>query len=247
MKKITILLALALAIGVMFVGCGNTEAPAVETVNWISPMISFQTQYNSASVWNSDYALHRNPTFEYVLMLDGEEVAITADALIAGGAIPATLQLAYNGTGSYLTRIVAYAYTFFDHGRPTRIAAHAGGADDPNPQHILVLWQNPANGHWFNLIQDGIGRTEATLGAHHGDLTSLVRDTPQYTFYLNSETVGDISELNLFIVATQQPTRDDDFERSGYSLTFAVEVPDIDHHFHTWEILAASGTAVIVD
>jgi len=245
MKKLALLLALILIVGTMFTGCGTNEN-SEEAVAWISPMISFSTERNTTSVWDSQYALHRNPTYEYVFRLDGAEVAITEDALIAGGAILATVRLAYDGDGSYLTRVVAYAYTFFDHGRPSRIPAHVGGADDPNPQVILVLWQNPANGHWFNLIQDSIGRTVATMGEHHDGLMSLVRDTPQYTFRFNSETVGDISELNLFIVPTVRPTRDDEYTRSGYSLTFAIETPDIDHHFHTWEILAASGTMVIV-
>jgi len=30
-------------------------------------------------------------------------------------------------------------------------------------------------------------------------------------------------------------------------LFFTIELPDIDHHFHSWELLAASGTMVIVE
>ncbi|MCL2396750.1 MAG: hypothetical protein FWC93_01660 [Defluviitaleaceae bacterium] len=238
MKKTTLLLALVLLAVMIFAACsrGGTE--------WISPMVSFNIDGQRASAWSSQYDLHRNETFEYVFRLNNADVPITPAALIDGGALPATVNLSYDGEGDYLTRIVVFAYNFFDHGRPARIAAHGG---EPNPQEILVLWQNPANGHWFNLIQDGIGRTAATMGEHHDDLMSLVRDTPQYTFRLNSETVQDISELDLFIVATTGPTRDDEYTRSGYSLTFAIETPDIDNHFHSWELLAASGTMVIVE
>jgi len=241
MKKIILLLALALVMSVAFVGCSQDDP---ESVNWISPMVSFNIAGNAASVWGSQYDLHRNETFEYVFMLDGVETPITAAALLSGGAVPANISMSYGGDGEYLARLVVFAYEFFDHGRPQRIAAHGGGI---NPQEILVLWQNPANGHWFNLIQDGIGRTDATMGDHHDGLLSLVRDTAQYTFRLNSETIQDISELELFIVATARPTMEDDYNRSGYSLTFAIETPDIDHHFHSWELLVASGTMIIVE
>jgi len=241
MKKFITILALALVMSVAFVGCSQDEP---ESVKWISPMVSFDINGDTASVWNSQYDLHRNETFEYVFMLDGVETPITSEALLSGGAVPAAINMSYDGDGEYLARLVVFAYQFFDHGRPQRIAAHAAGI---NPQEILVLWQNPANGHWFNLIQDGIGRTEATMGGHHDGLLSLVRDTPQYTFRLNSETIQDISELELFIVATARPTREDEYNRSGYSLTFAIETPDIDHHFHSWELLVASGTMIVVE
>ena len=245
MKKLLAILLLALLASIAFVGCGSNEpvAPA-DAVNWVSPMVSFNIDGTSTSAWDSQYDLHRNETFEYVFRRDGAEVPITAEALVAGGALPATVNIAYGGTGDYLTRLVVFAYEFFDHGRPARVAAHGA---TPNPQEILVLWRNPENGHWFNLIQDGIGRTAATLGYHHDGLLSLVRGTAQYSFRLNSETVQNISELELFIVATAGPTREDDYERSGYSLTFAVELPDIDHHFHSWELLVSSGTMIIVE
>jgi len=242
MKKLIAISALILAISIVLVGCNSNESSG--SVDWISPMVSFNIDENTTSIWNSQYALHRNETFEYVFRLDGQEVAITAEALIAGGAVPATINLAYGGEGEYLSRLVVFAYEFFDHGRPVRINAHAAA---PNPQEILVLWRNPANNQWFNLIQDGIGRTEATLGNHNDGLMSLIRDTPQITFRLNSETIQDISELEVFIVAPSRPTREDAYERSGYSLLFAIETPDIDHHFHGWEIIASSGTMIIVE
>lgn len=248
MKKFVLLFVLALVMGIALVGCnqnGSDEPAApLASANWVSPMLSFSIDGNTTTVWDSIYDLHRNETFEYVFRLDGEDVPITAEALISGGALPATASLSYAGEGEYLSRIVVFAYEFFDHGRPERIAAHAGGI---NPQEILVLWQNPENGHWFNLIQDSIGRTAATLGYNHDGLLSLVRDTPQYTFRLNSETIQNISEMELFVVATARPTREDEHERSGYSLLLAIETPDIDHHFHSWELLVASGTMIIVE
>jgi len=241
MKKAVMYLATALIVAisiVAFAGCGQTEH------EWLSPMISFEIDNQTASLWNSRYALHRNETFEYVFHNDGIESEINREALLAGGALPATVRLAYGGDGEYLARLVVFAYNFFDHGRPARINAHAA---TPNPQEILVLWQNPENGFWFNLIQDGIGRTTATQGANHDNLVSLRNGNDVYTFRFNSETVEDISELELFIIATAAPTRDDDFERSGYSLSFTIELPDMDNHFHSWEILAAAGTMLTVE
>jgi len=252
MKKILSLLSLALIFSMALAGCnqngdGDSEVAVAVVdgnVDWISPMVSFNIDGTTASVWDSQYDLHRNETFEYVFRLDGVEVPITEEALLSGGAVPATVNLSYGGAGEYLSRLVVFAYEFFDHGRPARIAAHAAA---PNPADIMVLWRNPKNNHWFNLIQDGIGRTHATQGYHNDELLSLVRETPQYTFRLNSETIQDISELELFIVATARPTREDEYERSGYSLTFTIELPDIDHHFHSWELLVASGTMIIVE
>jgi len=242
MKKTVLFLILVFMISVILTGCDRSET--FDPIDWLSPMVSFSAKENTVHVWSGQYDLHRNGTFEYVFRLDGVEVPITSQALLSGGAIPAIVELSYGGEGEYLTRIVAFAYEFFDHGRPERITAHAAS---PNPQEILVLWQNPENNQWFNLIQDSIGRTAATLGEHNDGLVSLVRGTPQYTFKLNSETINNISELELFIIATARPTREVEYERSGYSLTFAIETPDIDHHFHSWEILVSSGLMIIVE
>jgi len=239
-KKYILLLLLAIMASLVFVGCSNDNY----STNWLSPMISIEKGTHVISLWNSAYDLRRNETFEFVFR-QGEglnDIEITPAALIAGGAVPATLRVNYGGNNEYMVRLVAFAYSFFDHGRPTRIAAHMA---EPNPQEIMVLWQNPENGHWFNLVQNGIGHA-VTLGENHNDLVSLRNGNPVYTFLLNNETVGQISEMNVFIVATAAPTREDDYDRSGYSILFTLELPDIDNHFHSWEILAACGTMFVV-
>ena len=239
MKKYILLLLLAMT-GLVLVGCNNGN----EISEWLSPMISIEKQSNTVALWNSRYDLHRNETFEYVFR-EGDslnDIAITSELLIAGGAVPATIRVNYGGNGEHMVRLVAFAYNFFDHGRPTRINAHAA---TPNPQEIMVLWRNPENGHWFSLIQNGIGHA-VTLGENHNDLVSLRNGNPVYTFLLNSETVENISELEVFIVATAAPTREDEYERSGYSILFTLELPDLDNHFHSWEILAACGTMLLV-
>jgi hypothetical protein len=182
---------------------------------------------------------------EYVFR-DGNfnEIAITSEALIAGGAVPASLRVLYGGDGQHLVRLVAFAYSFFDHGRPVRINAHAA---NPNPQDIMVLWQNPENGHWFNMIQNGIGREAITKGQHHEGLVSLRNGSDVYTFLLNSETAEALSQITVYIVAASAPTREDSYDRSGYSILFALELPDLDNHFHSWELLAACGTMLLVE
>ena len=247
MKKYIFFLLLVTFAGLILMGCSSdNNDDSVNSANWLSPTISIEQSTNNVPLWNGAYNLHRNETMEYVFR-DGDDfadIAITSDALIAGGAVPATLRMAYGGEGQHLIRVVAFAYNFFDHGRPTRISAHAA---DPNPQEIIVLWQNPENGHWFSMIQNGIGREAITLGQHHDELVSLRNGSDVYTFLLNSETVETLSELPVYIIATAAPTRDDDYERSGYSILFTLELPDIDNHFHSWEILVACGTMFLVD
>lgn len=243
MKKLILFLILPLMAGLVLVGCSSNNN---DTVSWLSPAISIEKATNTVSLWSGTYNLHRNETMEYVFRADGDfnDIDITPDALIAGGAIPATMRVAYGGDGQHLVRLVAFAYNFFDHGRPTRLNAHIA---DPNPQEILILWQNPENRHWFNMIQNGIGREAVTLGQHHNGLVSLRNGNDVYTFLLNSETVETLSELTVYIIATSAPTREDEYERSGYSILFTLELPDIDNHFHSWEILAACGTMLLVE
>ena len=243
MKKIMLLLILVIAVGLVLAGCSSDNG---DTVNWLSPMISIEKSTYTVSLWSGTYNLHRNETMEYVFRVgdDFNDIAITSDVLILGGAIPATLRVAYGGDGQHLVRLVAFAYSFFDHGRPTRLNAHTA---NPNPQEILVLWQNPENGHWFNMIQNGVGREAVTLGQHHGELVSLRNESEVYTFLLNSETAQTLSELTVYIIATTAPTREEDYDRSGYSILFTLELPDLDNHFHSWEILAACGTMFLVE
>ncbi|MCL2223012.1 MAG: hypothetical protein FWC20_11910 [Oscillospiraceae bacterium] len=242
MKKFILFLLLAIIASLALVGCSSEDSAVA---NWLSPMISIEKEPNTVSLWSGTYNLHRNETMEYVFR-DGDDfndIAITSEALIAGGAVPATLRVAYGGSEQYLVRLVAFAYSFFDHGRPTRLNAHAA---DPNPQEILVLWQNPGNGHWFSMIQNGVGREAITLGEHNDELVSLRNGSDVYTFLLNNETVEIISEMTLYIIATAAPTREEEYDRSGYSILFTLELPDIDNHFHSWEILAACGTMLLV-
>jgi len=244
MKKYILVLLLAIAASIILVGCNSDSTTTADSTNWLSPMISIEKPTHEISLWNSTYNLHRNETFELVFRQGDslEDVTITPEALRAGGAMPATIHVNYGGNNDYMVRLVAFAYNFFDHGRPTRINAHAAA---PNPQEVMVLWQNPENGHWFNLIQNGVGHP-VTLGQQHNELVSMRNGNPVYTFLLNSETVSQIAEMDVFIVATTAPTREDDYERSGYSILFTLELPDIDNHFHSWEILAACGTMFVI-
>jgi len=237
MKKLFAMLAVMASL--VLVGCGDNASD--DGIRWISPMISIEKDTHALPLWSGTYNLHRNETMEYTFR-DGDDfmdIAITSDALIAGGAVPATLRVAYGGEGQHLVRLVAFAYNFFDHGRPTRIPAHTA---EPNPQEIMVLWQNPENGHWFSMIQNGVGRESITMGQHNNELVSNRHGGEVYTFLLNSETAHILSELTVYVIATAAPTREDEYERSGYSILFTLELPDIDNHFHSWEILAASGT-----
>jgi len=244
MKKAKIsVLAVVLALMIVFaVGCNEY----VCSVNWISPMLSIQTHTQAQSttpitnVWDSDYELHRTTTNNFVFRKDGVESAITETALVAGGAVRTTVNFAYEGDGSYYIRFVAFAYEFFDHGRAdVRLrpaAAHTAG--------IFVFWKNPANGQFFNIIQHSIG-SDVSRGSTHTipNLTNPNATVPVIT--LTSENAADFNEMELFIVALSRPTRDTDFNRSGYKITLAVEMPDWDNHFHGWEFLVSTSTGVV--
>jgi len=240
MKKFILVLALAILASLVLVGCSDNG-----TASWLSPTISLEKNTHNLPIWSGTYNLHRNETMEYVFREgdDISDITITSAALVAGGAVPATLRVAYDGDGQHLVRLVAFAYEFFDHGRPVRINAHAA---NPNPADIVVLWQNPENGHWFSMVQNGVGREAVTLGQHHNNLVSQRNGSDVYTFLLDSETVEAISEMTVYIIATTAPTRESDYERSGYSILFTLELPDVDNHFHSWEILAACGTMFLV-
>jgi predicted small secreted protein len=241
MKRLALFLVLVIMTSFVIIGCNNNN----DTTNWLSPMIAIEKDEFEVTLWNSQYNLHRNETSEYVFITDDilDSTEISSDELLAGGALPATIRVEYDGAGQHLVRLVAFAYDFFDHGRPTRLAAHA---PEPNPQEILVLWRNPENGQWFNMVQNGIGREETTLGYNHEELVSLRNDNPVYTFLLNNETVNELSEIEVYIIANVAPTREEEYERSGYSILFTLELPDLDNHFHGWEILAACGTMIVV-
>jgi len=243
MKKIMVCFILVILGSLVLVGCGSDNG---DSADWLSPAISIEKNTNTVPLWSGTYNLHRNETMDYIFRAgdDFNDIAITSEALLAGGAVPATLRVAYGGDGQHLVRLVAFAYNFFDHGRPVRINAHAAS---PNPQDIIVLWQNPENRHWFSMLQNGVGREAITLGQHHEELVSQRNGSDVYTFLLNSETVETLSEMRVYIIATSAPTRDDDYDRSGYSIIFALELPDLDNHFHSWEILAACGTMFLVD
>jgi len=226
----------------LIVACGRHNSAA----DWPAPSMSIEKDTHAVSLWDGTHQLHRNETMEYVFRADGDfvDIAITSDALLAGGAVPATLRVAYGGSGQHPVRLVAFAYEFFDHGRPVRLNAHTA---TPNPQDIMVLWQNPDNGHWFNMVQNGVGREAVTMGAHNDGLVSLRNGSDVYTFLLNSDTVATLDALTVYIIATAAPTRTSEYERSGYSILFTLEQPDLDNHFHGWEILAAGGTMFIVE
>jgi len=204
-----------------------------EPVVWYSPMIAVEAygDTNSVRLWKGEFGLFRNTSFEYVLRdADGTQSVITPDALIAGGALSATVRIAYDGDSERMVRIGAFAYSFFDHGRAYPIDAHLS---EPNPPDVLVLWHNPVSGQWYNLIQDPVGRTETTLGE------------PNY-FLLNRDTVEQIGELEVFVIPIAKPTRAEDHYRSGYVLKFAVELPDMDNHFHGREVWTTASIPIVV-
>jgi len=159
--------------------------------------------------------------YEGELALDG----LSSDVLIENGALKATLRVAYGGDTYYTARVGAFVYSFFDYERPVRLPVYS--------DEVLVLWQNP-DGQWFNLMQTPIGHSPDTLGE------------PNF-FLLNAQTVAQLSELEVFIVPTVAPARNSHYDRSGYVLMFAVELPDERRHFHGREMIAAASVALAME
>ena len=221
---------------IFFTGCASA-------VNWISPMLSFDVESNQAYVWDGEHNFMRTGTNNVVFAGTGAP-AITADALLAGGAVRATVNIAYEGDGEFYTRLVAFTYEFFDHARLTTRMVPVAAQNAP----ILVLWQNPQNGHWFSIIHDTIGSQDAT--GSNMTVQSLRNPYPggqNHAIRLNRDTIADFSEIEFFIVPATRPTRDNlAYTHTGYVVTFAIETPDGDNHFHIFETLVSSSTRIFV-
>jgi len=231
-KKLSIItVSMILFASIFFTGCANT-------VNWISPMLFFDVESNTTAVWSGEHGFERNDGLQYIGFSGDNAPDITAEALIAGGAIRSTVNIAYDGDDSYYVRITAFVYYFFDHARlTTRMGNNTIDS-------IIVLWRNPANGHWFNIIRDTIGSHAARGGYPH--INSLSHGGAQHVIKLNRETVADFSELELFIVPISRPTRDTAYVYSGYVVNIAIELPDSNNHFHIFETIATSSTRIFV-
>ncbi|MCL2861220.1 MAG: hypothetical protein FWE22_02290 [Firmicutes bacterium] len=231
MKKIKFsVLTMVLALMMVFaVGCGGN-------IHWLAPMLSIEAETNTASVWDSDYELIRLGTGAFVLQYDGEDVPITEEALIAGGAVRTTVYFSYNGGEDYFVRFAAFAYEFIGHARPATRLTPAQSSS------IRVLWRNPYNNQFFCIIQNTIGSLDVTNANYQ--LTSLRTGNPQSVIRLNRENASDFNQMELFVVAHCTP---DLQTRSGYVLTFAFELPDFDNHFHGFNTLVSSSTAIIFE
>ncbi|MCL2177729.1 MAG: hypothetical protein FWB72_07320 [Firmicutes bacterium] len=232
--KALIVIALSILTALSFAACSNGGSDTV----WLSPMLSFNTQTNETHKWDSEYTLYRHSALGNIVFRGAggtDDIAITPEALIAGGAVKASVGVAYGGDKHHLVRIVAFAYTFFNHDRPLRMA-HV-------PQGIMVLWHNPANNQWFNLIQNSIGGAVQTGGVHNDGLVSLRNGSNQLSKIIDGNT--NLS-FDVFIVPLHAPTREDVYTRSGFVIQLALDTPDLDNHFHGYEILVSSNTAIVI-
>ena len=208
---------------------------------WISPMLSFNLDEDTTTVWSGD-TLHRFETGNFVFGNAATNEAITEQALLDGGAIQATVNFAYEGDGTHYIRFAAFTYIYFDHGRPIQMP-QATMAE--RGQGVIVLWRNPANNNWFNIRQNPIGSNIATGST--AEVESLRTGNPNPVIRIDRNTTSNFSTIELFIIPISRPTRDTAFTRTGYVINFAVETPDFDNHFHGFEILASSKTAIVVD
>jgi len=241
-KKIIAIVAILSFSLIAFVACGNDN-----DVSWISPMLSFEVDNNETTVW-SGADLVRTAVGGNPMVFDGANSDITAEALVAGGAVRSTVNIAYDGDGEFYVRLVAFAYEFSGHGRLTTRLAQTSPS-------VMVLWRNPANGHWFNIIRETVGSHEARASNHH--IYSLSHGGANPVIRLNRETVGDFSELELFIVPTIVPERiyrtpagaTDPVQDtvSGFVINFTIELPDTNNHFHIFETVATSSTRIFVE
>jgi len=249
-KLIAITAVLAIALSVLVLAaCEDTIV--YRDINWLNPKLSFEAEQNatiitpyadeevkvsSAAIWSgADFArtaVGGNP-HEFV-----GGAAITEEALIAGGALRSSLNIAYGGDDSYYVRIVAFVYEFFDH---ARLNTRLGNQTESS---IMVLWQNPKNGHWFNIIRETIGSHEARASNHH--IYSRSHGGVQAVIKLDRQTVADFSELELFIVAIARPTRETAYTHAGYVVSIALELSDSNNHFHIFETMATASTRIFV-
>jgi len=161
---------------------------------------------------------------------------MTRQELITAGAVRMTTQVEYKGTDIDI-RLGASVQEFSGHDLNQNVIV--------SNNDVLVLWR-ANNGEWHN-IRGSAGRRAISQQLNSED-----------DFTLTKKSVNQIAEMEFFIVVTRSTTL---LERAaaagrnagpdsfgGFVITFIVEKGDAWHnHFHRYEVLGASSTALLVE
>ncbi|MCL2702379.1 MAG: hypothetical protein FWE91_02060 [Defluviitaleaceae bacterium] len=256
MKK-KILLTLAAAVLLLAFGAQSLSAAA-----WISPMLSISIDgENKASVFcgealieiaANDFGREKRGMIAAETPAEGVPLVlseITAEELIAGGALKLTASFAYDGDEEYGIRFRFRVDRFQGHS----VTQYGLGAD----AGVLILWQD-ADGIWRNIRRTGWGG-EFTGGtdtpgwfypAAHATLSGT--PYPVFTFDINRENAADFASQDFYLVFIEEvPFRINDDgaaadHTSGYVITYQAELPDGDGHFHNFLVLASASVYVHV-
>jgi hypothetical protein len=271
MKKAIAFLLIALLITALFAGCTKNEIPVhttptsqiiteviteyietVQEIDWLSPMLSVSVSANEASVFDGVLAVidtndfgreNRGMVVAEIPVEGGATVPaqLTAADLLSMGAVKMTADFAYKGDKEYNIRFRVRVDMFQGHSVTTYgLGAMTG---------VLVLWQD-ANGTWWNIRRTGWGG-EFTGGTDTpGWFNAAGEPYPVFTFDINKDTAANYEIQDFYIVFLDEaPLRKNDAgivtdETAGYVITYQVELPDDDGHFHNFLILASASNYI---
>jgi hypothetical protein len=239
--KILCMVLLICAAGMSLTVCGVKQ----ESINWIAPMLSFTTSSGVANIYNGEINVARtNSTEEETPVVRTGQVTtagITEASLINNGAIKATAKLSYNGNDEFLVRFRVLIDEFSGHSVVNRRLPNASG---DNKDRILVLWKD-SNGTWWDIRRSSLG-TANTGGTENQFTLEFGRNADITAIAINKDTVSKYASLDFYIIVLDLPRQHE--EVAGYIITYYMELPDrYAGHFHGYEILVSTSTAIAVE
>jgi len=221
--------------------CGEAE----ESVDWIVPMMTFAQGSNTAALYTGEINAARANSGEGVtpVIRTGQvtSAGITEASLIQNGAVKKTVKLSYNGDAEFLVRFRVVIDEFSGHSIVNRRLANAS---NDAADRILVLWKD-SNGTWWDIRRSQIGGAN-TGGTNSQFVLNNGTNTNVTALKINKNTISQYASVDLYIVVLDPPAQNE--EVAGYIITYYAELPDrYAGHFHGYEILASTSTAVAVE
>jgi len=233
--------------GISFISCASIQMNAndgiEETgifVDWIAPMLLLVPESDIINLYNGTINVARANSDEGVRTGQVTTAGITEESLIANGAIKATAQLRYNGDDEFLVRFRIVIDEFSGHNIVNRRLSNATGE---NNDRVLVLWKDP-DGIWWDLRRSALGVAN-TGGSVNRFILGNYNIIYLPAIKLDKNTAPDYESVDLYIVVLDPAMENDDV--AGYIITYYAEMPDrYAGHFHGYEILVSTSTAITV-
>jgi len=207
-------------------------------------MLSLALSSNTADVYRGQIAVERVNSAAGVQPVTRagrvSSEGITSESLIQNGAVRATAKIRYDGEDEFLVRFRVWIDEFSGHSIVGRVPNATGEATD----RVLVLWRDP-DGVWWDIRRSQLGGP-STGGVANRFTLEDGRNINPLTILLDRNTALQHAYTDLYIVVLDhaQPHP----ERAGFVITYYAEAPDrFAGHFHAYEILVSTSTALAVN